>query len=315
MLDKDMFKISHLIDSFLANAQIMVRAGVTKPATVRWYKDQFKHLAALLELPADSLRTHHLAAIELTNAFTRAIKRLYRWGHAEELVPKDPFAKLVIPPCGQRERVLTRHELRRLYRVASRPFRRLLFVQLHTLARPGEIRQLVWGQIDWNRRVLALTEFKGKGRRKDRLKERLIPMSKPVYRMLRNMHRKSPDRSAEGRVFRSPRYGKPWSANGVRCAMRVARARANLNGGGERVVCYTLRHTGATEAIRSDINIKKVAEIMGHTRTTTTERYLHLDTADIVEAIDHVFTRPRVRPVRDGLPGTAPDGSSASTSA
>ena len=288
-----MFKLAHLIDSFLAHTRIMVRAGNTEPSTLRWYQDNLKHLSGLREYPADALRTHHLVAVDFTNAFVRVLKRVYKWGVEEDLIPKDPFAKLTIPPCGRRERVLTRSELRRLYLVAPRAFRRLLFVQMGTIARPGEIRQLVWGQIDWQNRVIILDKFKGQKRRADKLRARPIPLTRSVLRLLRNLHRKSPDQSPTGRVFRSPRYGKPWTPNGVRCAMRTARKRAGLDGGGERVVCYHLRHTGATNAIRAGVELKLVAEVMGHARSTTTERYVHLNTSDVVSAIDRVSARPR----------------------
>lgn len=290
--DVTMFTLAHLIDSFTAHLRIMVRAGVTAQSTMRWYQDQFRHLRALKDLPAESLRTHHLVTIDLTNAFCRALKRVFKWGAAEDLIPKDPFAKLAIPPCGARTRVLTRPELRRLYLSATRAFRRLLFVQLHTIARPGEVRNLTWSQIDWDKRCIMLAKFKGQAKRRDKLKARPIPLSVTVLRFLRNLRRKAADTSPDARVFISERGGRPWTPNGVRCAMREARRRAGLVGGGERVVCYTLRHTGATEAIRATGDIHLVAGIMGHARTSTTERYLHRDTSDLVAGMDKIHSRP-----------------------
>lgn len=287
-----MFQVRHLIDSFVTNMKLLVRAGLTAASTLRWYTDSLKPLDKLAEFPAESLRTHHLSTIELTNGFTRALKRLYKWGTNEELVPRDPFAKLTIPPCGRRERTLTRSEVCRLYRAAPRALRLLLLVQLHTLSRPGEIRNLTWGQILWDQRVILLTQFKGQKRRRDKLKARAIPLPHHVLRLLRNLHRKSADPSPTGRVFVAPR-GKPWTPNGVRCAIRRARKAAGLDVGDEPVVCYHLRHTSATNAIRADVPLKLVAEIMGHARTSTTERYLHLNTTDVVAAIDRVTARPR----------------------
>ena len=285
-----MFTVRHLIDSFKSQLALLVRAGLNAETTRQWYVDTLSHLDPLGTFPADALRTHHLASITLTNAFVRALKRLYKWAADEELVPKNPFAKLACPPCGRRERVLTRPELRRLYLASPRAFRRLLFVQLNTLARPGEIRQLTWGQIDWEHRVILLVKFKGQKKRKDKLKARAIPMPRHVLRLLRNLNRKSKDPSPTGRVFISTR-GRVWTPNGVRCAMRTARVRAGLEGD-ERVVCYTLRHTSATNAIRKDVSLKLVAEMMGHARTSTTERYLHLNTADVVAAMDKMAARP-----------------------
>lgn len=289
----EVFTLGHLIESFQRHQRLMVRAGVTEPATVEWYANQFKHLAGVRDWPADALRTHHLAGVALTNAVTRAIKRLYKWAAAEDLVPKDPFAKLSIPPCGARTRTLTRAELRHLYLAAPRPLRLLLFVQLRTMARPGEIRNLTWGQIEWQHRVIVLAKFKAQKRRRDRKAVRLIPLPAVVQRLLANLKRKSPDPSPDGRVFRSTRFGAPWTANAVRCAVRTARKRAGLDGGGERVCCYHLRHTGATEASRNGMDLKLLAEVLGHTRTTTTERYLHLDATDMLRGIDRLNARKR----------------------
>lgn len=287
-----MLTVKNLIDSFTTHLAMLVRSGVNEPATLRWYVDTLKRLDPVAGFAADALRTFHLTDISPTNALVRALKRLYKWGAAEGLVTKDPFAKLAIPPCGQRERVLTRTELRRLYRVSSRAFRRLLFVQFGTLARPGEIRQLTWGQIDWRNRVIMIVKYKGKKLRRDQLKARAIPLSRPVLRLLQNLYRKSEDQTVDGRVFIAQR-GKPWTPNGVRCAMRVARRRAGLGEGDEPAVCYHLRHTGATNAVRMDINLKLVAEVMGHARTETTERYCHLNTKDLVGTIDRMTARPR----------------------
>lgn len=289
----DVFTVRHLLESFTAHVRLLVKAGVNEPATLRWYVDTLKALDHLGDFPAAELRTHHLAAVKLTNGFTRALKRVYKWAADEDLVPRDPFRKLAVPSCGQRARVLTRSELCRLYLAAPRALRRLLFVQLRTLARPGEIRNLTWGQIEFERRVIVLVKFKGQKRRRDKVKARAIPLPIPVANLLLAMRRRSPDSSPAGRVFLSPRFGRPWTANGVRCAMRKARQRAGLDAGDEPVVCYHLRHTAATNAIRGDVPLKLVAEVMGHARASTTERYLHLDAADVVAAIDRLTARRR----------------------
>lgn len=301
-----MFTVANLRDSFVAHGAILVRAGTTKERTLRWYQDQFKHLDGVAGLEADKLRLHNLGSVSYTNAFVRSLKRLYKWAAEERLVAWDPFAKLPIPPCGKRERVLTRAELARLYRATNREFRRLLFVQLRTIARPGEIRELTWGQINWEQRCAILVEFKGKKKRKDQLRARPIALRRVVLRMLRNLQRKSPDPSPAGRVFRNT-DGEPWNYNAVRSAMRRARQRAGLMDGGEKVVCYSLRHTGATDAVRKGLDLKHIAELMGHARTSTTERYVHLNTADVVNAIDRLDARehPPGRPAGGDPPAKA----------
>jgi integrase len=284
-----MLKVAHIVESFLSHQEVKVKCDQAEPGTFAFYKNQMrKLLAAVGEFPAAELRAHHLVSVEFTYHFVRALKALYRWASDEdvELIPKDPFRKLKIPPCGERNRVLTREEMRALYLAAGRPFRRFLFVQSRTIARPGEIRGLTWGQINWDRRLILLKKFKGKRRRRDGMKLRPIPLDRPTFRMLRNLWRNAGSPGADVSVWLG-RDGKPWSANAIRCQMRRVRTRAGLDPAGvERVVCYTLRHTGATDATRQGIPIQTIARIMGHTRTSTTDRYQHLAGDDLVDAID-----------------------------
>ena len=289
-----MLTVAHLIDSFNAHYVIRVKTGQTSQATASWYKTALDKLQAVGQFPADSLRAHHLVAVEFSNHFVRALKALYKFAVEEELVPKDPFRKLATPPCGQRERTLTRAEMVRLYRAARPPFRRFVFVMAHTLGRPGEVRQLRWRDVRLADRCLVLTKFKAKDKRKDGVKVRTIPLDMVTGRMLQTwFDRRSP--KPDDFVF-TGRHGKAYTSNALRCAMRQVRKRAGLDGEGEgeRVVCYTLRHTGATNATRLGIKDRVLADIMGHTTTRTTARYQHLDATDLVDAIDRAHAkRPR----------------------
>lgn len=275
-----MFTVNNLIDSFDAWLLASVRSGIKKQVTREWYDFQLRKLRkAAGNMPAAELRVWHLNCVTLSHHLARAVKALYGWALENDLVPKNPFTKLEVPKAGQRERVLSRAELVRLYVAASRPFRRYLFVMAHTIARPGEIRQLRWDQIDLTARVIRLSDFKAKNRRRDGMKVRMIPLDRRAVCLL-------------SRIRRSGEYvfggAKPWTYHAVRSMMRRARAAAGLNGEGERIVCYSLRHTGATNAIRAGVSISVLAEMMGHTKVTTTQRYQHLDTADLVDGIDQV---------------------------
>lgn len=286
--------VGDLVAGYLAHTGILVRAGLAAAATLRWYRAQFAHLgrAGLLPMPAAALRTHHLAPIRLTNAFARAARRLTRWAVAEELLARDPFAKLAVPACGRRERTLTRPDLVKLLRACPRPLRLLLLVQLRTIARPGEIRNLTWDQLDLPARLIVLRKFKGQRARRDGARARPIALDAWVCRMLARLRAKAADPVC-GRVFVAT-AGRPWTDNGFRCAVRRARDQAAL-GGAERVVAYHLRHTGATEAIRAGVSLKLLASMMGHTRTVTTERYTHMNAEDLVGGIDQMDRR-RKRP-------------------
>lgn len=299
--DEKMFTVSHLTHSYIAHLKVRVSLGEVEPATLVWYRSQLQKLdRAVGPFPAAELRAEHLVAVEFSNAFVRVLKALYRWACDDDvgLLRRDPFRKLKTPPCGERQRILTRDEMVRLYRASNPQLRRFLFVMSRTLARPGEIRRLEWGQIQWDRRLISLTKFKGKKRRRDGTKVRLIPLDRVTWRLLRNIHARCGRPGPDMPVWLD-RHGNPWSANAVHCAVRDARDRAGLDPDGveERVVCYHLRHTGATNATRAGVADATLAKVMGHARTTTTNRYQHLAGDDVVNAIDRVAAR---RPPKAG---------------
>lgn len=282
-----MMTLAQLIATFDSHYQVLIASGESNPKTLAWYLTALRKLKPLNDREAASLRVHDLAGFRLSNHFVRSLKALYRWAVDEELLLKDPFRRLKTPPAGERSRVLSRGEIARLYFAAGRPFRRYLFIQLHTLARPGEIRKLRWRDVRFDDQCIVLKEFKGKRMRRDGAKLRTIALDALALRMLRNLKRKSRDPSEAGAVF-TDRNGKPMGYNAARCAMRRARAKAGLDGDGERVVCYTLRHTGATEATKAGLRDRVLADVMGHTTTRTTARYQHLDTGTLVEAVEKV---------------------------
>jgi integrase len=185
----------------------------------------------------------------------------------------------------------------RLYRASSRRLRRFLFVLARTIARPGRDPGLRWGDIQWDRRLITLMKFKGKKRRRDGVKIRTIPLDLVALVGCCG----TCGSAGAGRALTSPCGWTGGESSGRRTAsgaMRLARERAGLDpeGAAERVVCYTLRHTGATNATRAGVTDNTLARVMGHARTATTNRYQHLAGDDLVNAIDRVSARPRPRP-------------------
>jgi integrase len=222
----------------------------------------------------------------VTNQCTRAVKRLYRWAKLP-----CPLADVVTPPAGERTRVLSRGEWRRLRRAAGAELRRVLWFLVQTGARPKEIRELRWGEACEAERVIRLPKFKARDRRRDGVKVRLIPLSAAAARVLarwRAARRPGPDEP----VFANEK-GRPWTSGTLRLAVGRAAKRAGLNppDGGERAVTYTLRHTFATRAVANGIQETLLADIMGHTSLTTTRRYLHRGPAELAAGLDRALGR------------------------
>ncbi|QEL14469.1 tyrosine-type recombinase/integrase [Limnoglobus roseus] len=290
-----MSTVAVLIDSYLNHLNDLVATGQRKPGTRDWYAIQFRKLRRLVgERPADEVRLKDLAKIRYTYQFARSLKSLFRWAADEELISRHPFCKLTVPPCGQRKRTIRRDEMARLYRAGRRPLRRYLMMMRYTIARPGELRTLRWSQVDLAGRVLRLRESKPKGRPRggvrERQRDRVIPLGKMALRILTTWQGRRQPLPTDP-VFPG-RGGRAWTGNALRCLMRRARKAAELvaDVNGERIVIYTLRHTGATEAIRAGVQQIVLAAMLGHENLETTKRYVHLNEADILTGIDQALS-------------------------
>jgi hypothetical protein len=74
-------------------------------------------------------------------------------------------------------------------------------------------------------------------------------------------------------VFANARTGRPYTADGLRTMLRRALRRAGI---GKAVSFHTLRHTLATRLTASNVDIKTVSAILGHsTPRMLLERYAH----------------------------------------
>jgi integrase len=280
-------KVKKLVCLFRRWLREKVRRGQRKKRTLDYYMQLHdKFLAKVGDVDCGELRAWDLVGWAHTWHQVQAVQRLFSWAQKAQLCPTNPFAGVDRPPPGERERTLSRLELVRLMRRSTAPFRALLVFLNESIARPQEARGMEW----CNRRTLTddgqyfvLADYKGKQRRRRRLKARVIPITPRLSRLLERLQRRGG--KADGKILLNSRK-KPWTANAIRCAMRSARRRAKLgpDEAGEQVVCYSLRHTCATRLTSHGIGLKPLSELMGHASTRQTERYVHLHVEELLAA-------------------------------
>ena len=201
-------------------------------------------------------------------------------------------------------------------RAADRTFRRVLLFLRETMCRPQEARVIRWiDAVDVNsvsRRngsegrsstAFSLPTAKGFERRRDQSAERIIPISPRLGRLLERLARKGV--TLTDPILKDSK-GRPWTNNGVRCRFRRLRVRAGLAADrrGERVVAYTLRHTGATAAAAAGVRDFRLAALLGHVSPRTTERYVHLRPADLIDTAKVVWEAKTAQRPKKDRPGS-----------
>lgn len=125
----------------------------------------------------------------------------------------------------------------------------------------------------------------GKGR-----KERLAPLTAPaVARLCRYLEQRQAfgPRAGEPAVF----LGKRGGRLGRRQADRIVKQLAARGGVAMAISPHTLRHSFATHLLQAGADLRSVQELLGHSRISTTQRYTHLDLAQVMRVYDACHPR------------------------
>jgi integrase len=214
-----------------------------------------------------------------TNHYVVAVQTCWSWGVKNDLLASNPLAKVEKLHAEGRQRVMTAEEFRSLLRHSDALFRQVLLVLRLTGLRPGEFCKLAWEAVDWESHCFVIRKHKASRTAKEK-KPRIVPFPPVVERLLRRAQA-----AGQSNPFLNE-DGNPWKYNALRCRMRRLRERARIvpDENGETIVLYTARHSYATTAVASGVSDRRLADLMGHTNTRTTGRYVHLAHPDLYKA-------------------------------
>jgi integrase/recombinase XerC len=216
-----------------------------------------------------------------------AIKTPKQAKHLPRVLTKDDAAALMDFPAGQtgssaRDCAL----LETLYSTGAR------------------VSELVGINLDDLRASEGLVHLRGKGR-----KERIVPIGDMALRAIQAYLNQRPlmdsryltTKRAPSPIFRNSRGGRLTT----RSVARIVAHYSNQLVGGS-VSPHTLRHSFATHLLDEGADLRSIQEMLGHASLSTTQKYTHLATDQLLAVYDK--THPRagrpttVRAVKDGKP-------------
>lgn len=216
---------------------------------------------------------------EVPELLRRVIKRAKMWGVDQgDLGASDyDWSSLKLELPAHRTRSASREEQARLLWSLRKDYRPIIIFALRTGLRKKALL-VERDQIDWDTHTLR---YRKKSKRTNDIG--LLPLTPRIERLLRHEISKAPNQTAVF-TYEDQREGgrKPITAAGLQTMMRRAVAKAGLK---DWRLIHDLRHTAATETLRSSQNLAAVQVMLGHSDIAQTSRYAHVLMADVREAM------------------------------
>lgn len=280
-----------LVQQFIKEKLYLV--GVS-PATAKYYRTLFRCYfsltAASSEVPTKVLLTEWMMGMKhrgmrpaSINTMVIAMNAYTTWLLAEGHLPKSLRLQKVkvdslLIKVVQEEHV---EKLVRFTPVGWRKARVYLaaLTVLDTGLRLHEVLALERAKVDMESLLLRVI---GKGS-----KERIVPFSTELRKLLLRWNRLNEARFPSPYVFPPQYEGAAWSLSNAQRAMYALWRGMGVN---PPYGWHCLRHTFATNYLRQGGDIVRLSKILGHASVTTTERYVHLLTGDL--GIHTVKTSP-----------------------
>ena len=229
-------------------------------------------------------RMKKVAAATIQKEFA-LISHLFNVARREWGFPVDnPIPHITRPKIrNNRTRFLTKEEAQRLLDAAKTSKNPKLYpyllVMMHTGMRPSEAAGMKWGDIDLENRLVKLQVTK--------TDMRYVPLTEVTENILRSI--RPVDATNGMHVFLPPNSGESKQLVDVPClhfkrSFMTARMKAGL----EDLHLHDLRHTAASHLLMAGVDLRTLAEILGHKTLQMVHRYTHLLNDHKLKAVDRI---------------------------
>jgi integrase/recombinase XerC len=213
-----------------------------------------------------------------------ALRAFYRFLRQRKMVVEDPCAALANPKLPKvHPKVLNVDQAIHLVETEitldPEGLRDLALLEVlyGSGLRVSEALGLDFAHVDLDQKLVRVL---GKGR-----KERLVPLTGPAAERLgRYIEQRGAFAPAarEQAVFLGKRGGRLSRKQ----ADRIVKEMAVRSGTPWSISPHTLRHSFASHMLQAGADLRSVQELLGHSRISTTQRYTHLDLAQVMRVYD-----------------------------
>jgi integrase len=203
------------------------------------------------------------------------LSAVFREAFLREYVDRNPVRGVKpLAELNRRVRYLSPDEEKKLLSACALHLRPIVVTAIHSGMRRGELLGLLWGDIDFDQRLVRVRAETSKTH-----KQRYIPMNDTLHATLKEIAPDDDRWGADRPVFAH--------SDGTKKRQTVG---TGFEGACKRAVIvdfhfHDLRHTFASRLVQAGVPLNRVAELLGHADLKMTLRYAHLAPANLVDAV------------------------------
>ncbi|OGX79774.1 integrase [Exiguobacterium sp. SH31] len=225
----------------------------------------------------DALRDKSCQPVTINN-YLSALRGLYDWAVAEQLVTHNPFHQLrvkVNDPLPQ-DVPSPRMILAIIDAIDVPLYRTFLTLQLHTGMRINEVRTLELGDVDLDERRIQIRESKAG-------KSRIVPLNDMIYAIMQTYLEEERRHVDSPLVFPSLRGATICKTTINRHLTNAARDVM-----GQKITSHKLRHAFTTHLYEQGVMETTLSELLGHREPKTTRRYIRVKENHLRNAVNRI---------------------------
>lgn len=225
----------------------------------------------ILEAYVEKLKDEGNYTLKTVSRKINSLKTFCKYLSNQGLIVSDIASPISHPEfTPQLPRVLSPLEYRALRDTARSNLRLYTMVELllQTGIRIGELSRLKRQHVDTNNSQLHVEEFSSNPSRKIELNERAIDAIARYFEDHQHIQETEDD---SHHMFQT-KTGNPVLIRNIRTAINRAFTKAGIKG----ATVNDIRNTFIVYQLENGLDIEKLAEVVGHQKPTTTEKYLEL---------------------------------------
>ncbi len=254
-------KIEAFADDYFEYSKTNKKSWRRDQVSLKWLKSFFggMKLSKINPRLIEEYKTKRIteAKPSTVNRELACLKHMYSLAKKCKIINDNPVEEVKLFSEQKIEmKILDRDEIMNLINKAADHIKPIIIVALNTGMRKGEILNLRWNNIDFDKHFIFLSETKSGRMRK-------IPMNSFVAETLKNINRDSKF------VFYNLEIKKQLLD--VKRSLKTVCKKAGI----KDLRFHDLRHTAATIMITGGVDLVTVSEILGHSDIRTTMRYAH----------------------------------------